>query len=67
MTKVAKKTKSSRINRDAGNLPAVLKGFGGGLPRAMGVKITHASKKKITLTVLFIWPPLRSPPLPAGR
>ena len=30
-----------------GDLPEKLIGFGGGLPRAMGVKITLASKKKI--------------------
>ena len=30
-----------------GTLPEKLKGFGGGLPRAMGVKITFASKKKM--------------------
>jgi 1,4-dihydroxy-2-naphthoyl-CoA hydrolase len=30
-----------------GTVPEKLKGFGGGLPRAMGVKITFASKKKI--------------------
>lgn len=28
-------------------LPEKLKGFGGALPQAMGVKITHASKKKV--------------------
>lgn len=31
----------------AGLLPEKLKGFGGALPQAMGVKITRASKKKI--------------------
>ena len=31
----------------AGTLPTILDGFGGGLPRAMGVKITYASKTKI--------------------
>lgn len=49
-TKAVKKTirtRSSRIHGDAVALPAVLEGFGGGLPRAMGVKITHASKRKI--------------------
>ncbi len=30
-----------------GTVPEKLEGFGGGLPRAMGVKITFASKKKI--------------------
>lgn len=30
-----------------GAVPEKLKGFGGGLPRAMGVKITFASKKKM--------------------
>ncbi len=45
--KVATKTRPSSIKGEPGKLPAVLKGFGGGLPRAMGVKITYASKKKI--------------------
>ena len=31
----------------SGAVPEKLKGFGGGLPQAMGVKITYASKKKI--------------------
>ncbi len=42
-------TKSSSITKKAAprELPEKLKGFGGGLPRAMGVNITLASKKKI--------------------
>jgi len=43
----AKKAKKSTIKSAFGTLPEKLKGFGGGLPRAMGVKITLASKKKI--------------------
>lgn len=40
-------TKAKNINTAFGTLPQKLIGFGGGLPRAMGVKITLASKKKI--------------------
>ena len=42
-------TKSSSSTKKAAprELPEKLKGFGGGLPRAMGVNITLASKKKI--------------------
>ena len=43
----AKKAKKSTIKSAFGTLPEKLKGFGGGLPRAMGVKITLASKKKM--------------------
>ena len=41
------KKKTSKVKTALGALPEILRGFGGGLPRAMGVKITHASKKKI--------------------
>jgi len=40
-------TKKSEIKAAFGDLPEKLKGFGGGLPRAMGVEITFASKRKI--------------------
>lgn len=40
-------TKARNIDTAFGKLPQKLIGFGGGLPRAMGVKITLASKKKI--------------------
>ena len=40
-------TKKSKVSPPLGTVPEKLKGFGGGLPRAMGVKITFASKKKI--------------------
>lgn len=44
----AKKKKSAGDVKSAfGTLPEKLTGFGGGLPRAMGVKITLASKKKM--------------------
>src|SRR5688572_7727961 len=46
MPKTAKRNKSS-VTTLFGTVPEKLKGFGGGLPRAMGVKITFASKKKI--------------------
>ncbi|MEQ1774664.1 MAG: PaaI family thioesterase [Burkholderiales bacterium] len=46
MSKTAK-TKAPKIKTALGAVPENLKGFGGGLPRAMGVKITFASKKKI--------------------
>ncbi len=46
--KSAKKSKVRSVN---GAIPEKLKGFGGGLPRAMGVTITHASKKKIMAEV----------------
>ena len=39
--------KKATVKSAFGNLPEKLIGFGGGLPRAMGVKITLASKKKI--------------------
>jgi uncharacterized protein (TIGR00369 family) len=41
------KTKNLKVKTALGAVPEKLKGFGGGLPRAMGVKITFASKKKI--------------------
>jgi 1,4-dihydroxy-2-naphthoyl-CoA hydrolase len=44
--------KKPRVRTVAGAVPEKLKGFGGGLPRAMGVNITHASKKKITAEVV---------------
>lgn len=44
-------TKESIVKTATGNIPEKLKGFGGGLPRAMGVKITHASKKKMMAEV----------------
>jgi 1,4-dihydroxy-2-naphthoyl-CoA hydrolase len=52
MPKTLKTTKNNpakpaKLKSAFGELPAKLKGFGGGLPRAMGVKITLASKKKI--------------------
>ena len=40
-------TKTKNSSTAFGKLPQKLIGFGGGLPRAMGVKITLASKKKI--------------------
>ncbi len=40
-------TKKSKAKPPLGAVPEKLKGFGGGLPRAMGVKITFASKKKM--------------------
>ena len=40
-------TKNSKANTVFGTVPEKLKGFGGGLPRALGVKITLASKKKM--------------------
>ena len=40
-------TRKSKVKTAFGNLPEKLIGFGGGLPRAMGVKITLASKKKV--------------------
>lgn len=46
MSKTATRKKSS-VTTVFGAVPEKLKGFGGGLPRAMGVKITFASKKKI--------------------
>lgn len=39
--------KKSIAGTHLGAMPEKLKGFGGGLPRAMGVKITFASKKKM--------------------
>ena len=38
---------AAKVKSAFGALPERLKGFGGGLPRAMGVRITLASKKKI--------------------
>ncbi len=51
-SKPAVKTKSSQVKSSkgrsvGGEVPEKLRGFGGGLPRAMGVTITQASKKKI--------------------
>jgi 1,4-dihydroxy-2-naphthoyl-CoA hydrolase len=46
MSKTAR-AKKSGVNAVVGALPQKLVGFGGGLPRAMGVKITFVSKKKI--------------------
>lgn len=43
--------KKSRVKSVGGAIPDKLKGFGGGLPRALGVNITSASKKKITAEV----------------
>ena len=43
MAQLKKRTVKSAF----GDLPGKLIGFGGGLPRAMGVKITLATKKKI--------------------
>ena len=43
----SKSTKKSIVKTVAGAIPEKLKGFGGGLPRAMGVTITLASKKKM--------------------
>lgn len=40
-------TKKSKVKTVGGMVPDKLKGFGGGLPRALGVKITFASKKKM--------------------
>jgi len=48
MTSVTRKTRSKSVN---GTIPEKLNGFGGGLPRALGVNITHASKKKIVAEV----------------
>lgn len=45
--KSATKSSSSIKKAAPRELPEKLKGFGGGLPRAMGVNITLASKKKI--------------------
>lgn len=41
------KKKTSSVKTAMGTLPAKLENFGGGLPRALGVKITLASKRKI--------------------
>jgi 1,4-dihydroxy-2-naphthoyl-CoA hydrolase len=48
MTSATKKSKVKSVN---GAIPDKLKGFGGGLPRALGVTITYASKKKIMAEV----------------
>lgn len=45
--KTTAKSKSSKANSAPRELPERLKGFGGGLPRTMGVNITLATKKKI--------------------
>lgn len=42
-----KKAKQKKSGELAGELPEKLRGFGGALPQAMGVSITHASKTKI--------------------
>ena len=42
-----KKKSAGTVKSAFGKLPEKLKGFGGGLPRAMGVKITLASKRKM--------------------
>ncbi len=39
--------KKGTVKTAFGSVPEKLEGFGGGLPRAMGVKITFASKKKM--------------------
>ncbi len=41
------KKKPATIKHAFGNVPEKLRGFGGALQQAMGVKITHATKKKI--------------------
>ena len=41
-------TQSKKAKTVFGAVPEKLEGFGGGLPRAMGVKILSATKKKIT-------------------
>jgi 1,4-dihydroxy-2-naphthoyl-CoA hydrolase len=41
------KKKTTVIKTAMGTLPVKLENFGGGLPRAMGVKITAATRKKI--------------------
>lgn len=43
----AKSTRKSKPKSAPGALPEKLKGFGGALPKTMGVKIILASKKKI--------------------
>lgn len=47
MIKVAGKRKKNTGKSEFGAVPEKLQGFGGGLPRAMGVKITFASKRKM--------------------
>lgn len=47
MSKAAGKQKKNTGKSAFGGVPEKLRGFGGGLPRAMGVKITFASKRKI--------------------
>ncbi len=47
VVKVKALAKSSNTRSVGGAIPEKLRGFGGGLPRAMGVTITQASKKKI--------------------
>jgi 1,4-dihydroxy-2-naphthoyl-CoA hydrolase len=41
------RTRKPAAKTARGALPEKLQGFGGGLPRAMGVTITYASKKKM--------------------
>lgn len=48
MPSVKKRTAKAKATETAfGKVPEKLNGFGGGLPRAMGVKITLASKRKM--------------------
>ncbi len=54
IVKTAKTRKSPSV-KSAFILPQKLEGFGGGLPRALGVTITQASKKKI-VAVLPVTP-----------
>ena len=58
------KIKTPKVKTALGAVPEKLKGFGGGLPRAMGVKITFASKKKIIaeLPVRVTPPPVNEMP-----
>jgi len=42
-----KKRATKTVKSAMGKVPEKLNGFGGDLPRAMGVKITYASKKKM--------------------
>lgn len=46
-SKTSAKAKKPKARSVGGEIPEKLRGFGGGLPRAMGVTITQASKKKI--------------------
>jgi 1,4-dihydroxy-2-naphthoyl-CoA hydrolase len=47
MATAAGKQKKTTGKSAVGSVPEKLRGFGGGLPRAMGVKITFASKRKM--------------------